>query len=254
MFDVHKIALAVTAVVFAATMLTEKSSNAAESVETFAGPLTAIPAEQQIQLAMGAAPSHISENASVYVLGPKGYVKARTGMNGFSCLVERQYMETLDNDPKLKYVGPQPHCYDAEGSATTLQAKLYREELRATGIPEEEIQRKLDDGYKAGILKAPRKPGLVYMLSTHTRAYVPRLKKIIQVPPHVMFYAPYATNKDFGGFVGDHVPFVIQEGQPDAYIIVIPSRMSAALQQAASAAENGAQEHSHGEGSENETK
>jgi hypothetical protein len=60
-----------------------------------------------------------------------------------------------------------------------------------------------------------------------------------------MFYAPYATNKDFGGFMGDHMPFVIQEGQPDAYIIVIPARMSAALQQPAGAAEAGAEEHSH---------
>ena len=242
MFDVHKTALAITVVVLAATM--EKSSNADESGGQFAGPLTALSTDQQIQLAMDAAPSHISEHATVYVLGPKGYVKAQSGTNGFSCLVERQYLETVDNDPELKYVAPQPHCYDAEGTATTVQARLYREELRTAGIPEEEIQRKLDEGYKAGIFKAPRKPGLVYMLSTHTRAYVPRLKKIIQVPPHVMFYAPYATNKDFGGFVGDHVPYVILEGQPDAYIIVIPSRMSAALQQAPSAANNGAQEHS----------
>jgi hypothetical protein len=85
-------------------------------------------------------------------------------------------MGALEDDAKVRFIGPQPHCYDAEGSATTLQAKLYREELRTAGIPEDEIQRKLDDGYKVGIFKAPRKPGIVYMISTHTRAYVPRLK------------------------------------------------------------------------------
>ena len=90
MFGVHKTALAITVVVLAATM--EKSSNAAESGGQFAGPLTALSTDQQIQLAMDAAPSHISEHATVYVLGPKGYVKARSGTNGFSCLVERQYM------------------------------------------------------------------------------------------------------------------------------------------------------------------
>src|SRR5216684_961816 len=83
-------------------------------------PLIAMPREQQIQLAMSAAPPQVSEHATVYVLTSRGYIKAREGTNGFSCLVERQFMGTLE-----------PLCYDAEGSATTLQARLYREELRA---------------------------------------------------------------------------------------------------------------------------
>jgi hypothetical protein len=221
--------------VFAATMLTIRSSDAAEPGKQFAALLTEIPAEQQIQLAMSAAPPEIARHATIVVLAPNGYVTARTGTNGFTCLVERQYLETLE-----------PSCYDAEGSATTLLARIYREELRAAKIPEEEIEPRIDDRYKAGVFKAPGKPGLVYMLSSHNTVYNDHTKKIIRVPPHLMFYAPYMSQKDIGEFVGPHVPYVIFEGRPDAYIIVAPALMAGALQQAARSRESEASTHSHG--------
>jgi hypothetical protein len=221
--------------VFAATMLTIRSSDAAEPDKQFAALLTEIPAEQQIQLAMSAAPPEIARHATILVLAPNGYVTARTGTNGFTCLVERQYLETLE-----------PSCYDAEGGATTVQARIYLEEHRAAKIPEEEIERRINERYKAGIFKAPSKPGLVYMLSPHNRVYNDRTQRIIHVPPHLMFYAPYATQKDFGEFVGPHVPYVVLEGRPDAYIIVAPALMAGALQQPASGAETDANKHSHG--------
>jgi hypothetical protein len=182
-------------------------------------PLTDIPKEKQIEMAMSAAPPHIAQKATVYVLGANGYVKARTGTNGFSCLVERRYIETLE-----------PSCYDAEGSATTLQARLYREELRAAKTPEGDIDRKIDDRYKSGEFKPPSKPGFVYMLSTHNKVHNDRTNAIIKAPPHLMFYAPYATQKEFGEFVGPQVPWVMWEGRPDAYIMVTPELIVAALQ------------------------
>lgn len=82
-------------------------------------PLTALSPEEQTRLALSMAPPEVSSRASLYVLTPKGYTQVRTGTNGFSCLVEREFLETVE-----------PVCYDAEGTATTLQARLYREELR----------------------------------------------------------------------------------------------------------------------------
>jgi hypothetical protein len=235
MFSVCKTLLSATAAVLAATLLTVKSSGAAEPGAQFPGPLTAIPAEQQIQLAMSAAPSEISQHATILVLAPSGYMTARIGTNGFTCLVERQYLETLE-----------PSCYDAEGSATTVQARIHLEQLRAAKIPEEEIERTINDQYKAGIFKAPSKPGLVYMLSPHNKVYNDRTNKIVHAPPHLMFYAPYATQRDFGEFVGPHFPYVVLEGRPDAYIIVNPALMADALQQPASGAETDASKRSHG--------
>lgn len=182
--------------------------------------LTAIPPEQQIQLALSAAPPEISRHATVYVLESKGYVKARTGTNGFTCLVEREYPEEIA-----------PLCYDAEGSATTLLVGLYREELRVAGISQAEIKRRIDAGYKAGKFKVPRKPGLAYMLSTQNKVYDLSQEKLIAAPPHLMFYAPYAKAEDLGGFIGVHMPFILSEGRPDAYIIVVPSWLSQALKQ-----------------------
>jgi hypothetical protein len=214
------------ALILAATISSAESVGASETPGRYARLLPEISAEQQIELAMSAAPSHISQKATIYVLGPNGYVQDRIGTNGFSCLVERQYLGTLE-----------PSCYDAEGSATTLRARLYREELRAAKMSEEEIEKKINEGYTTGAFRAPTKPGLVYMLSPHNQVHNDRTNKIINVPPHLMFYAPYATQKDFGDFVGPHVPYVVLEGRPDAYIIVSPEAMSAVLQRQRSAGE-----------------
>lgn len=172
---------------------------------------TLIPPEEQIQLAEGAASTEISQQATIYVLKSKGYVKERTGTNGFTCLVEHQFLETFE-----------PICYDAEGSATTMQARLYREELRATGLTEDDISTRIDEAYKAGRFKAPGRPGFAYMLSTEAKVFDPDSKKIITAPPHLMFYAPYLTSKDLGGRLGPHMPFLLWEGRPDTFIIIAP--------------------------------
>ena len=173
--------------------------------------LKSIPRDQQIELALSAAPSQISGKATIYVLESKGYVKARTGTNGFTCLVEQQYADQT----------VEPLCYDAEGSATTLLARFYREELRAAGVAEDEVTKRIKAGYRSGKLKAPRKPGFAYMLSTQNKVFDPFTKKIMVGPPHLMFYAPYAMQKDVGEFAGVQYPFVLWEGEPDAFIIVI---------------------------------
>jgi hypothetical protein len=47
--------------------------------------------------------------------------------------------------------------------------------------------------------------------------------QLIHIPPHLMFYAPYATDKDIGSPPpAANMPHLIRAGQPDAYIIVVP--------------------------------
>lgn len=166
--------------------------------------------EEKIKLAESAAPAEISSKSTVYVLEHSGYIKVREGSNGFSCFVDRQ---TPYNS--------EPTCFDAEGSATTLPTRLFAEEERAKGRSEDEIKVAIDDGYKKGRFKAPGKPGIVYMLSDSTSLFVN--DKIVRAPPHLMFYAPYATDKDIGSPPpGLNMPRVLRAGQPDAYIIVFP--------------------------------
>ena len=42
--------------------------------------------EQEIELALSAAPEHLRSDATVYVFGKKGYEKVRSGKNGFTCI------------------------------------------------------------------------------------------------------------------------------------------------------------------------
>jgi hypothetical protein len=173
--------------------------------------------EEKIKLAESAAPAEVSSKATVYVLERTGYVRAREGTNGFSCFVDRQ---TPFNE--------EPTCFDAEGSATTLLTRLYAEEQRAKGKSEEQIKVGIEEGYKKGQFLAPRKPGIVYMLSDQVFLFDPDANKMVHSPPHLMFYAPYATLKDIGSPPrAANMPILIRAGQPDAYIIVIPGQHSA---------------------------
>ena len=171
-----------------------------------------LPREEKIKLAESAAPPEISEKATVYILERSGYVKVRDGSNGFSCFVDRQ-------DP----LNLEPTCFDAEGSATTLQSRFLAEELRAEGKSEDEVTAAIAEGYKSGKFRAPQKPGIVYMMSDAGYLYVAPLNKMVHLPAHLMFYDPYATEKDIGEPpAAANMPHLIRAGQPDAVIIVIP--------------------------------
>lgn len=170
-----------------------------------------LPREEKIKLAESAAPPEVSSKATVYALEKTGYVKAREGTNGFACIVDRQTPYNLE-----------PTCFDKEGSATTLPTRLFVEEQRAKGRTEDQIKTDLDAGYKSGKFKAPVKPGIVYMMSD-VGVLLAGGNKLVHIPPHLMFYAPYATDEDLGSPpAGANMPHLIRAGQPDAYIIVIP--------------------------------
>ena len=169
-----------------------------------------LPREEKIKLALSAAPPEVSEKATVYVLERTGYVKVRDGANGFTCLVDRQGPLNLE-----------PCCFDAEGSATTVPVRLFVEEQRAKGKSEEEISTAIEEGYKGGKFRVPRKPGIVYMMSDNGYIFDPSSNKVVHIPPHLMFYAPYATEKDLGSsprVAG--MPHILRPGQAEAYIIV----------------------------------
>lgn len=174
-----------------------------------------VPRDQQILIALSAGPEEIRDKATVYVLGPKGFEKAREGTNGVNCLVSRHF--ATPNETTIE-----PMCYDAEGSRTLLLADLYAEELRSKGISDAEIKTEIANGYKDGRFKAPSKPGIRYMLSSDNRLGPTRDHRTVHEPPHFMFYAPYMTGKDLGFDSNSAAAFLVQPGSPSATIIVFP--------------------------------
>ncbi len=164
---------------------------------------------EEIALALGALPESMRAAATVHVLGPKGYRKAREGTSGINCLVERSRPDTQE-----------PICWDREGSESIMPVAYARAEWRASGLKEEDVERRVAEGFASGKFRTPRRNGVAYMLSAEN--YVFNGQKVIKYHPHVMFYAPYMTNADIGANGKDpNAPWILNEGSPHAYIIVV---------------------------------
>jgi hypothetical protein len=172
--------------------------------------------DKEMEMAVSAAPENLRKDAAVYALGPAGYVKVRESKNGFHCLVEREGEGTLG-----------PICYDTEGSQTLMLAAFKTAELALAGKSQEEIEKQIEAEFKQRKLIAPRKTGIAYMLSTQFQEHNHATGEVKTVfPPHVMFYAPYMKNSDIGATKEDFGslthPWILNEGKPGAYIIVVP--------------------------------
>jgi hypothetical protein len=167
------------------------------------------PVAVQIALAESAGPP-VAKDAAILVLGTRGYTRARNGRNGFTCLISRERPDTLE-----------PECFDVEGTATVVPVRIFVEEQRAAGTGEARIASLVEEGYRSGRFKAPAKPGLVYMLSEHNYVFDPQRKAVVHFPGHLMFYAPYATQKDVGAGAG--APYIVAPGTPHALMVVVPA-------------------------------
>ena len=170
-----------------------------------------LPEAEEIALAESAGPAHIAKDATIYVMKPEGFVVARRGTNGFTCLVGRSASGTQE-----------PMCFDKEGAAALLPRILDAARLRAQGMSREEIRRKLADGFLTGKYRAPRRAVVSYMLSCENFVPVDEAgEQVIPYGPHVMFYIPNLTNADIGANFQDRfLPFVVDEGSPHAIVIV----------------------------------
>jgi hypothetical protein len=170
------------------------------------------PEAVQVALAESAGPP-VGRDATVYIIGPHGYRKVRDGRNGFTCLISRERRDTLE-----------PECFDAEGTATIVPVRMFVEAQRAAGATDDAITRQVEEGYASGRFIAPRKPGIVYMMSAHNYVFDPERKRIVHFPGHLMFYAPYATEKDVGS--GPGAPYIVAPGTAHALMIVVPAGRS----------------------------
>jgi hypothetical protein len=167
--------------------------------------------DQEIALALEAGPVSVTAKAGVYVHDRNGYVEARKSQNGFVCVVDHRIPDAAE-----------PQCLDAEGVRTFLPKFMLVASLRAQGKPEPEIRRAVKAAFDAGKLVAPKRPGIIYMLSPHNVVTVDEEKGVaVPFPPHLMFYAPNMTSADLGSDGSPTSPiFVVDEKSPHALMIV----------------------------------
>lgn len=121
--------------------------------------------DAEIAMARSAAPEAITRDATVLVLGRKGYETAVEGKNGFVCAVERGWMGPFDGpefwNPKIRG----PLCFNPPAARSVLPLTYKRTEMILAGKSKAEII----DALKAAYVKnefSPVEPGAMsYMMS-----------------------------------------------------------------------------------------
>ncbi len=148
--------------------------------------------EQEIELALKAAPVHLRQDATVFIFTKHGYEKVRSGSNGFNCMVNRDGLQNGDDSVH-------PTCWDPEGSRTILPVMLRVGELLAQNKSAADIKRDIDEGFARGRFHSPTKAGIAYMLAGDVK-FVRKSCQLstTEFPPHYMFYAPGVSNADIG--------------------------------------------------------
>jgi hypothetical protein len=91
-----------------------------------------------------------------------------------------------------------PQCGDAEADATVLEVDRFRTEQRLAGQSRGEIDRAISEGLAVGRFHSPKRPALVYMMSSMQMLTDPNGKSVGKWMPHVMVYYPFMHDKDFG--------------------------------------------------------
>lgn len=176
------------------------------------GPRTLLPREREIALARSAAPSAVTRDATIMVLTERGFEVGVRGTSGVTCVVNRSHPQSLE-----------PHCFDAEGSATILPMELRRTELLRDGKSAEEIDREIAAGLLSGKYRLPRRPAMSYMMSPEQILYSDEGRNVGRWQPHLMIYYPHLAAADLGlaGDATSGAAVVVDEGRAVSNIMIV---------------------------------
>ena len=151
----------------------------------------------EISLARSAAPEEISRNATVLVLGKKGYETAVEGTNRFVCLVERSWMSPFDSpdfwNPRLRG----PICYNPPAVRCVLPYTINRTRLVLAGLSKAQMEERIKSEVAKGELLAPASGAMSYMMSKN--GYLG--DSVGHWYPHLMFHVPKTDDASWGANV-----------------------------------------------------
>lgn len=154
----------------------------------------------EIALARSAAPTSISSHATVLVLDTHGYTAAVKGNNGFTCLVERPWMQPFNKKPFWNLKFRAPVCYNASAARSVLMFTFKRTALALSGATEAQIEKTMLAAIAAKSLPVPQPDAMGYMMSKEQ--YLGDGAGAGSWYPHVMFYMPRADMAKYGAAWG----------------------------------------------------
>jgi len=183
-----------------------------------------MPRNEEIALAKSAAPTTISDHATINVLTETGFEVISEGDNGFVCMVMRGWsaptytpaqLRDLVYDPTVRA----PICFDPDAARTVMPYYELRTKLGMEGKTPDQIAAGLEAAFARGELPKRNTVSFAYMWSADQN-----LGTGIGVwHPHVMVFAPYYDNGMVGGNqFGSPLPQVTDDAGTPFTVVVIP--------------------------------
>ncbi|HXC16451.1 MAG TPA: hypothetical protein VNV60_03315 [Holophagaceae bacterium] len=150
--------------------------------------------EAEIALARSAAPESISRDATVLVLGRKGYETAVEGKNGFVCVVGRSWMGPFDWpefwNPKVRAAD----CLNPQAARSIVPIFYLRAKMAMAGRSKAEMLSALHAAYKHKQLPDLESGAMDYMMSKSSYLTDEGDHNM----PHLMFDTLVKDGKDWG--------------------------------------------------------
>ena len=148
----------------------------------------------EIALARSAAPTSISDDATVLVFEKSGYQTAVKGKNGFTCMVERAWMSPFDSpefwNPKMRG----PICYNPAAVRAILPYTMNRTRLVLTGLSKAQMRESIAAAIAKNELPTPEAGAMSYMMSKAGNLG----DSVGHWCPHLMFHVPKTGESSWG--------------------------------------------------------
>lgn len=183
-----------------------------------------MPQSSEIALAKSAAPTNISDRATIKVLTTTGYTVVQQGDSGFVCMVLRgfsapTYTPAQFRDLVYDSSVRSPICFDPKAAKEVVPYYELRTKLAMQGKGPDEIADGVQAAYARGEL--PKRDGVsfAYMWSADQNL----ASAIGHWHPHVMVFAPYYDNSMVGGNTfGSPLPQLSDDAGTPFAVVVIP--------------------------------
>ena len=167
-------------------------------------------AEQQITAAVLAAPEGMRSDATVLGYAPDGrFTRLRQGHGALICLA---------SDPKSERF--HVACYQRSLEPFMARGRA----LRARGVTGDKVDSVRFAEVRAGKLRLPRHPALLYSLTGPRDSFDPAAGTAPKAKPLFVIYVPFATGQSLGlsATPVEGAPWIMHPGTPKAHIMFQP--------------------------------